>query len=121
MLKSALKVKSPLSSQLQPKLIDKSILIYFSCFLFPIFLLLIFDYVKKIKFLFPFLMFCGTYSFQIYLFHVPLVEAILSRSIIDILKIDYIFMPIVITILTMYCSVIVYKIVKKVRLNMLFE
>ena len=111
-------ITSPIISQ---KLIDKSILIYFSCFLFPIFLLSIFDHVKKIKLLFPFLMFCGTYSFQIYLFHEPLILPILSRSIIDMLKLDYIFMPILISIFAIFFSVIAYIIVKKVRLNILFE
>jgi peptidoglycan/LPS O-acetylase OafA/YrhL len=106
---------------ISPIISQNTILIYFSCFLFPIFLLSIFDYVKAIKFLYPFLMFCGTYSFQIYLFHQPLILPVLSRSIIDILKIDYVFIPVLISILAIYCCVIAYKIVKKVRLNILFE
>jgi peptidoglycan/LPS O-acetylase OafA/YrhL len=98
-----------------------NIWIYFSCFFFPLFLLLLFDYVKKIKLLYPFLIFCGTYSFQIYLFHEPLILPILSISIINILKIDYFFMPLLIAILAIYICVIVYKIVKRVHLNILFE
>jgi len=101
--------------------INKSILIYFSCFLFPVFLFCIFDCVKKIKILYSSLMFCGIYSFQIYLFHLPLILPIISRIIINIFKIDYIFMPILITILIIYICVIVYLIVKKIHLNILFE
>jgi len=103
------------------KFIFPNIWIYFSCFFFPLFLLLLFDYVKKIKFLYPFIIFCGTYSFQIYLFHEPLILPILSIGIIDILKIDYSFMPLLIAILAIYVCVFVYKIVKRVHLNILFE
>lgn len=106
---------------LQKPIDENSILIYFICFLFPIFLLSIFDCVKKIKLLYPFFLFCGTFSFQIYLFHEPLILPIISRVIINILKIDYIFMPLLISILSIYSCVIVYKIVKKVHLNFLLE
>lgn len=109
------------SATILQNFINKSILIYFSCFLFPFFLLSIFDHVKKIKFLYSSLMFCGIYSFQIYLFHMPLILPIISRIIINILKIDYIFMPILITILVIFVCVIVYKIVKTIHLNILFE
>jgi peptidoglycan/LPS O-acetylase OafA/YrhL len=101
--------------------IINSILIYLSCFFFPLFLLSLFDYVKKIKFLYPFLIFCGTYSFQIYLFQGPLVLPVLNWSIVYLLNINYVFMPILISIIAVYCCVIVYEIVKKVHLNMLFE
>ena len=104
-----------------PTFSQKPILIEFCCFLFPIFLLSIFDYVKTSKLLYPSLMFCGIYSFQIYLFHEPLIQPILSRCILDILKIDYIFMPLIISFLAIYCCVITYKIVKRVHLNILFE
>jgi peptidoglycan/LPS O-acetylase OafA/YrhL len=110
-----------LSTILSQNFIDKSILIYISCFFFPFFLFSVFDQMKKIKFLYSFLIFCGTYSFQIYLFQWPLILPIISRIIIDILKIDYIFIPILITILAIYVCVIVYEIIKKIHLNILFE
>ena len=97
------------------------ILIYFSCFFFPFFISALFVYLKKIKIITSFFLFCGTYSFQIYLFHWPLVLPVVTRIIMDIFKIDYFFMPVVITILAIYLCVFSYKIVKKIHLNVLFE
>ncbi len=97
-------------------------ILYFFCgFLFPFFLVAIFENMKKIKIIFPFIMFSGVYSFQIYLFHEPLILPIISRIINDILKINYFFMVIIIPIICIYSCVIVYKIIKKVHLNRLFE
>ena len=100
---------------------NNKILIYCSCFFFPFFLLALFVYFKKIKFITSFFTFCGTYSFQIYLFHWPLILPIVTRTMIDIFKIDYFFMPIIATIVAVYLCVITYKMVKKIQLNVLFE
>jgi peptidoglycan/LPS O-acetylase OafA/YrhL len=110
-----------ISSILQQALIIRSILILFSCLFFPFFLLSIFDYLKKAKFVFSFILLCGTYSFQIYLFQGPIIMPILLRTTIYILKIDYYFIPVLISFLTIYLSIIVYGIVKKVGLNVVFE
>jgi peptidoglycan/LPS O-acetylase OafA/YrhL len=91
------------------------------CFLFPFFLFAIFNYVKKVRFVSHFLIFCGVYSFQIYLFHVPLCLPILSRFITGIMKINYVFMPLLISIFGIYFSVFTYKVIKKIHLNILFE
>ena len=97
------------------------ILFCFFCFLFPFFLSSFFDTMKKIRFAYSFFMFCGNYAFPIYLFQWPLILPIVTRSLIDILKLDFIFMPLVVSIITIYLSVFVYQIVKKVHLNILFE
>jgi peptidoglycan/LPS O-acetylase OafA/YrhL len=97
------------------------VLIYLSCFFFPMFLLLFFDSVNKIPLAFPFLIFSGTYSFQIYLFHQPLILHIISTGLINVLKIDFLVMPIIVTILTIYCCVGVYKFIKLLHLNIIFE
>ena len=99
----------------------QSIGIYLSCFVFPMFLFSLPDAVNKTPFIYPFLMFCGTYSFQIYLFHQPLILHILSTGIIDILKINYFFMPVIVSILTIYCCVAVYRLTKAIHLNVIFE
>ncbi len=101
--------------------IDITILQYFCGFFFPFFLTAIFESMKKTKLLFGFLMYCGSYSFQIFLFHAPLILQIISRFILDIMKINNIFIPIVISVLTIYFCVIAYKFTKKIHLNRLFE
>ncbi len=93
----------------------------FCCFLFPFVLSSLFGTMKKITFLYSFFIFCGTFAFPIYLFQWPLILPIVTRLLIDILKIDYIFMPLVISIITIYISVFVYRIVKKIHLNVVFE
>lgn len=93
----------------------------FCCLLFPFFLSSLFATMKKIRFVYSFFMFCGSYAFPIYLFQWPLILPIVTRSIFDILKLDFIFMPLVVSIITIYISVFVYQIVKKVHLNILFE
>ena len=100
---------------------NNEILIYCSCFFFPFFLLALFGYIKNVKFITSFFMFCGIYSFQIYLFQWPLILPIIIRTMIDIFKIDYFFMPIIVAILAVYFCVFVYKMVKKLHLNVLFE
>jgi peptidoglycan/LPS O-acetylase OafA/YrhL len=100
---------------------NKSLLIHLSCFSFPFFVSSISNFIKKIELLRSFLMFCGKYSFQIYLFQWPLILPILSRTIIDIMKIDYVFMPVVISIVAIYVCVAIYKITKITHLNLLFE
>jgi peptidoglycan/LPS O-acetylase OafA/YrhL len=101
--------------------INKATWIYFCCFLFPFLLLPIFEYVRKAKILYAGLMFCGIYSFQIYLFHEPLILPIISRIMIDFLKIDYFFMVIVISVFAIWACVAVYKIVKSIHLDFLFQ
>jgi peptidoglycan/LPS O-acetylase OafA/YrhL len=101
--------------------IDRSILIYLGSFLFPIFLLSNIKYVQKLNFIYYFLIFCGTYSFQIYLFHLPLILAIVSRVFINILKIDHVVVSLIISIITIIFCVTAYKFSKLLRINILFE
>ena len=95
--------------------------LYIGTFLFPFFLDKISSWIQRIKLLASFLMFCGAYSFQIYLLHLPFISSVVTKVFVDILKINFFFMPILLTIFTIYACFFVYKILKIVNLNMLFE
>jgi peptidoglycan/LPS O-acetylase OafA/YrhL len=99
----------------------KTILTCFYCMTFPFFISAIAEYIKKIRFVYPFLMFSGKYSFPIFLFHIPLILRPLERGTIDLMRIDFFFMPIVLSILSMYISVGIYLILKKIYLDYLIE
>lgn len=64
---------------------------------------------------------CGNYSFQIYLFHEPLILPVLSRFIIEILKMDDFITPYLITTTAIIVCIYIYKMIKKIKLNTLFE
>jgi peptidoglycan/LPS O-acetylase OafA/YrhL len=96
-----------------------SLLIYglfFSCFI-----ILIIPIFSNIKLINSFFTLCGKYSFQIYLFHVPLVLHPLNQLIRSIFGINSLFIPYLVTILTIYISIFLYIFCKKFRLNVLFE
>jgi peptidoglycan/LPS O-acetylase OafA/YrhL len=99
----------------------KMVLVFFLCILFPFFLSSVIGLIKMISPAWTYLMFSGTYSFQIYLFHLPLILLILLRFTGDILGIRYFFMPFVITLLAMVISVLAYLMVRKVHLEFLIE
>lgn len=67
------------------------------------------------------LMICGNYSFQIYLFHWPLILPILKRLTIDTDIINYIITPYIIAVITIIVCVGTYNIVKTLKLNIVFE
>ena len=98
-----------------------AVLVFFSSLLLPFFLTTSFAYLKKIAAVHSFLIFAGTYSFAIYLFHLPLILLILIRGVIDILHINFFFIPFLLAVAAMYLSVIAYLIVRKCRLNFLIE
>jgi peptidoglycan/LPS O-acetylase OafA/YrhL len=101
--------------------VKADMLIYCSSFFFPFFLAEFSGYIKRISFISSFFIFCGTYSFQIYLFHWPLILPVITRTVIDILHIDYFFMPVLTAVIAVYACVFAYKIVRKIHLNVLFE
>jgi peptidoglycan/LPS O-acetylase OafA/YrhL len=101
--------------------VNTLVMLCFYCILFPFFLFSIAEYSKKIRFLYSFFIFSGVYAFQIYLFHLPLILRPMERLIIDVMKINYFFVPIVLSVIAIFFSVIAYKIVKKAHLNFLIE
>ncbi|AKB50230.1 hypothetical protein MSBRW_0977 [Methanosarcina barkeri str. Wiesmoor] len=88
---------------------------------FPPFMMLFSRLLLNCKYLKESLMLCGKYSFQIYLFHWPIILPVLSRFIINILKINYFFIPYGVAVLTIIVCVYVYKVSKKLKLNQIFE
>ena len=98
-----------------------AVLIFLSGLLLPFFLPASFVYLNKITPINRFFHFAGTYSFAIYLFHLPLILLFLLRVVIDILHIHLFFIPLVLAVISMYLSVIVYLTLKKCRLNFLVE
>jgi len=97
------------------------VMIFSGCILFPFFLSSIAGQVKRVRPFHAFLQFSGSYSFQIYLFHLPLILLILLRVAGDIMKINYFFMPFLITVAAICFSVLAYLVVKKVHLAFLIE
>jgi peptidoglycan/LPS O-acetylase OafA/YrhL len=97
------------------------VMIFFGCILFPFFLSSVAGLVKRVRPVHAFLQFSGLYSFQIYLFHLPLILLILLRASGDIMKINYFFMPFLITVAAIYLSVLAYLMVKRVHLAFLIE
>ncbi|SES77561.1 Peptidoglycan/LPS O-acetylase OafA/YrhL, contains acyltransferase and SGNH-hydrolase domains [Methanococcoides vulcani] len=95
------------------------ILIYGSTF--PLTMLFVSSYLLNFNYINQLLLICGKYSFQIYLFHWPLILPILSRLITDVLSINYFIMPYFVTTLAIASCICAYKIVKKIKLNILFE
>jgi peptidoglycan/LPS O-acetylase OafA/YrhL len=98
-----------------------AILVFFSSLLLPFFLCTSLVYLKKIAAVRTFLTFAGKYSFAIYLFHLPLILLILIRGVIDILHINFFFIPFILAVAAMYLSVIAYLIVRKCHLNFFIE
>jgi peptidoglycan/LPS O-acetylase OafA/YrhL len=88
---------------------------------FPCLAMLFIPSLSNLKYLSDFFSICGEYSFYIYLFQWPLVLPILSRSLIDIAHISNFFMPFLITVLTIVISILLYKVLKAIRLNIIFE
>lgn len=71
-------------------------------------------YIKEI------LLRCGKYSFQIYLYHLPLILPFLV-FLNSILHYNYFFIPYLIAILTIITCIYIYEITKKLKLNKIFE
>ena len=99
----------------------RAILIFLSSLFLPFFLSTSFAYLKKITLIHSFILFSGTYSFAIYLFHLPLILLFLRRLVNDILHIHLFFMPLILAVAAIYLSVIAYMIVRKCHLNFLIE
>jgi len=97
------------------------VVIFLGCILFPFFLSSIDPGVRKFRPLHAFLQVSGSYSFQIYLFHLPLILLILLRASGDIFRIQYFFMPFVITLAAIFFSILAYLMVKKIHLAFLIE
>jgi len=90
--------------------------LFFSCFL-----MLIIPVLSKFRLINSFFNLCGKYSFQIYLFHVPLVLHPLSLIFIKLFHINYFFVPYFVTIFTIYISIFLYNSCKRLHLNVFFE
>lgn len=90
-------------------------------FIFPCLMILLSPVFTKIKYINNILYFCGEYSFQIYLFHEPIILPSLERFIVDVIKINYSIIPYILSILALLMSVYAYNICKKAKLNTLFE
>lgn len=90
-------------------------------FTFPLAMLFVSSHLVNLNYINKLLLIFGTYSFQIYLFHWPLILPVLSRLIVGMLSINYFIMPYFVAILAIASSIFAYKIVKKMKLNILFE
>ncbi|WP_048065328.1 acyltransferase family protein [Methanosarcina acetivorans] len=88
---------------------------------FPCLMMLTSSILMKFEYINNILQFCGKYSFQIYLFHVPIIVPALQRSVVYVANLDFSIVPYVITILSIILSIYAYEICKKIRLNILFE
>lgn len=90
--------------------------LFFSCFM-----MLVVPILSNVKLIKSFFNLCGKYSFQIYLFHVPLVLHPLNLLIGNVSYIDSFFTPYFVTVLTIYMSIFLYNFCRKFRLNVFFE
>lgn len=88
---------------------------------FPCFMILFSKTILKIKYVNNILLFCGRHSFEIYLFHVPIILPTIEGSITSILNINSFFVPYFSVALTLLFSVYIYTICIKMKLNKLFE
>jgi peptidoglycan/LPS O-acetylase OafA/YrhL len=88
---------------------------------FPPFMMLFSRLLINFKYLKGLLLLCGKYSFQIYLFHWPVILPLISKLTINILKINNFFTPYGVTVLAIIICVYVYKVSKKLKLNQIFE
>jgi len=88
---------------------------------FPPFMILFSRLLLNFKYLKELLLLCGKYSFQIYLFHWPIILPLISKLTINILKINIYFTPYGVTVLAIIICVYVYKVSKKLKLNQIFE
>lgn len=88
---------------------------------FPPLMMLFSRLLLNCKYLKESLLLCGKYSFQIYLFHWPIILPLLSRFITSILKINCFFTPYGVTVLTIIICIYIYKVSKKLKLNQIFE
>jgi len=75
----------------------------------------------KTRYIRELLLKCGKYSFQIYLFQWPLILPFISRLILNILNINYLCIPYLVTILTIITCIYTYNLTKKIKFNTLFE
>lgn len=73
------------------------------------------NYIKKSLFIF------GSYSFQIYLLHMPVILPVSTRLVRDIFKMNYFITPYLMTIGIIIICISTYKVFKKIKLNTLFE
>jgi peptidoglycan/LPS O-acetylase OafA/YrhL len=87
----------------------------------PPFMILLSKILLDVGYLREPLLRCGKYSFQIYLFHWPIILPLLSRLTINILKFDSFFIPYLITTLAIITCIYAYNLTKKIKLNLLFE
>ncbi|WP_445474191.1 acyltransferase family protein [Methanococcoides methylutens] len=95
------------------------ILVYGSTF--PLAMLFLSSYLLDLRYIDQLLLVCGNYSFQIYLFHWPLILPVLSRFVLGMLSLNYFIMPYFVTVLAIVSSIFAYKVVRRMRLNILFE
>lgn len=79
------------------------------------------DYLLKFGYISEWINKMGGYSFQIYLFHWPLVLPIIQRLTMNILKIDFVLVPYFVSFLAIILCIYVYKVTKKLKLNLFFE
>jgi peptidoglycan/LPS O-acetylase OafA/YrhL len=87
----------------------------------PCFILSVLPAINVIKSLQAFLLICGSYSFQIYLLQWPLVLPVLSRLIIDILGIRYSIMPYLVVLSAIFVCIVLYRILVRLKINVIFE
>ena len=76
-------------------------------------MMLISSILMKIEYINNILQFCGKYSFQIYLFHMPIIVPALQRSVIDVADLALTITPYIITIFSIILSIYAYEICKK--------
>ncbi|MFZ2497811.1 acyltransferase family protein [Methanosarcina sp.] len=88
---------------------------------FPSFFILASQHLVNIPYMNNFLSICGKYSFQIYLFHVPLLLHPINELFNIFMDTEYSFIPYYISFLTIVASIYAYKLCKKLGLNSLFE
>jgi peptidoglycan/LPS O-acetylase OafA/YrhL len=88
---------------------------------FPSFIILGSQILLNISYVNNFLSTCGKYSFQIYLFHVPLLLHPLNELVKRFMDVDLFITPYFISLLTIFISIYIYKACKKLTINRLFE
>ncbi len=88
---------------------------------FPPLIILSSQLLLTIPYVNDFILTCGKYSFQIYLFHVPLLLHPINELASRFMNIEYSSIPYFISILTIFASIYVYFICKKLEINSIFE
>ncbi len=90
-------------------------------FTFPFFIFSILNIICGLTYLKTILLLFGNFSFQIYLFHWPIILPFISRFVVNICNISLLGISLLITLLAMFTCILVYQITKKIKLNILFE